>query len=117
MENKKITIADILLDILSQSQDKSVKIMAERIKTAIKTPEISELLNICIINAMGYKSTIKEYVVGAAVDGIINFVHSEIDSSNLSEDEKSKEKESYRWFAKELENVLKNRLKETKQLA
>ena len=117
MKDQKITIADIFLEILSHSQDEGTKTMAELIKAIIKTPEISELVNICVINAMGYKSIIKESVVDTAVDGIIDFVHSEIDSSNLLEEEKSKEKNSYKVFAKELKNLLKKRLKETKQLA
>ena len=40
MENREITLADIFLDILSESQDKGAKLMAERIKAAIKSPEI-----------------------------------------------------------------------------
>ncbi len=32
MENKKITLADIFLDILSKSKDEGAKLMAERIK-------------------------------------------------------------------------------------
>ena len=55
MENREITLADIFLDILSESQDKGAKLMAERIKAAIKSPEILELVNICVINALGYK--------------------------------------------------------------
>ena len=35
MENREITLADIFLDILSESQDKGAKLMAERIKSAI----------------------------------------------------------------------------------
>ena len=35
MENREITLADIFLDILSESQDKGAKLMAERIKAAI----------------------------------------------------------------------------------
>ena len=58
MENREITLADIFLDILSESQDKGAKLMAERIKAAIKSPEILELVNICVINALGYKSKI-----------------------------------------------------------
>ena len=55
MENREITLADIFLDILSESQDKGAKLMAERIKAAIKSPEILELVNICVINALGYR--------------------------------------------------------------
>ena len=32
MVDKKITLADIFLDILAKSQDKNTKLMAERIK-------------------------------------------------------------------------------------
>lgn len=116
MKKKKTTIADVFLDILSRSQDEGTKIMAERIKATIKAPEISELINICVINAMGYKSIIKESVVDIAIDGIIDFVHSEIDSSNLSKEERFKEKNSYKVFAKGLGSILKKRLIETKQL-
>jgi hypothetical protein len=45
MEKREITLADIFLDILSESQNKGTKLMAERIKAAIKSPEILELLN------------------------------------------------------------------------
>ena len=81
MENREITLADIFLDILSESQDKGAKLMAERIKAAIKSPEILELVNICVINALGYKSKISSKTVDNAIDSIVSFVHSEIDSS------------------------------------
>ncbi|WP_368343500.1 hypothetical protein, partial [Parabacteroides merdae] len=80
MENREITLADIFLDILSESQDKGAKLMAERIKAAIKSPEILELVNICVINALGYKSKISSKTVDNAIDSIVSFVHSEIDS-------------------------------------
>lgn len=66
--------------------------MAERIKAAIKSPEILELVNICVINALGYKSKISSKTVDNAIDSIVSFVHSEIDSSNLSDNDKEKEK-------------------------
>lgn len=73
--------------------------MAERIKAAIKSPEILELVNICVINALGYKSKISSKTVDNAIDSIVSFVHSEIDSSNLSDNDKEKEKNSYKHFA------------------
>ena len=85
MENREITLADIFLDVLSKSQDKGAKLMAERIKAAIKSPEILELVNICVINALGFKSKISSKTVDDAIDGIISFVHAEIDSSSLSD--------------------------------
>ena len=42
--------------------------MAERIKAAIKSPEILELVNICVINALGYKSKISSKTVDNAID-------------------------------------------------
>ena len=45
MENRAITLADIFIDVLSKSDDKGTKLAAERIKAAIKNPDISELLN------------------------------------------------------------------------
>ena len=50
MENREITLADIFLDVLSKSQDKGAKLMAERIKAAIKSPKNLKLVNICVIN-------------------------------------------------------------------
>lgn len=50
--------------------------MAERIKAAIKSPEILELVNICVINALGYKSKISSKTVDNAIDSIVSFVHS-----------------------------------------
>lgn len=37
------TLADVFLEILSQFQDKETKIMANRMKTAIKNREISNV--------------------------------------------------------------------------
>ena len=116
VENRKITLADIFLDILSESQDNGAKLMAERIKATIKSPEILELVNICVINALGYKSKISGKAVDDAIDGIISFVHSEIDSSNLSDDDKEKEKSSYKHFAKSLGKILKEKLQVEQQL-
>ena len=50
--------------------------MAERIKAAFKSPEILELVNICVINALGYKSKISSKTVDNAIDSIVSFVHS-----------------------------------------
>lgn len=116
MENRTITLADIFLDVLSKSDDKEMKLATERIKAAIKSPFISELLNICVVNALGFKATIKSKTVDNAVEGIISFVHSEIDCSNLSDSEKEREKESYKYFAKYLGNILKDHLRATNQL-
>ena len=116
MENRKITLADIFLDVLSKSDDKGTKLAAERIKAAIKSPEISELLNVCVVNALGYRTTIKSKTVDNAVDGIISFVHAEIDNSNLSDSERESEKESHKYFAKYLGDGLKDHLRATGQL-
>ncbi|MDE6561313.1 MAG: hypothetical protein K2K75_08040 [Muribaculaceae bacterium] len=114
MENRKITLADIFLDVLSISDDKGTKLADERIKAAIKSPDISELLNICVVNALGFRAKIKSKTVDNAVDGIINFVHAEIDNSNLSDSER--EKESHKYFAKYLGDGLKDHLRATGQL-
>lgn len=116
MENRKITLADIFLEVLSKSNDKGTKLAAERIKVAIKSPDISELLNICVVNALGYRAKIMSKTVDNAVDGIISFVHAEIDNSNLSDHEKEREKESHKYFAKYLGDILKDHLKATGQL-
>ena len=116
MEKREITLADIFLDVLSKSQDKGAKLMAERIKTAIKSPEILELVNICVINALGYKSRISSKTVDDAIDGIISFVHFEIDSSSLADDDKEKEKNSYKLFAKSLGKILKENSRVAQQL-
>lgn len=116
MENRKITLADIFLDILSKSKDEGTKLMAERIKAAIKSPQISELVNICVINALGYKSKISGKTVDDAIDGIISIVHSEIDSSHLSNNDKEREKALYTPYAKNLGELLKNCLNATQQL-
>lgn len=116
MENREITLADIFLDVLSKSQDKGAKQMAERIKAAVKSPEILELVNICVINALRFKSKISSKTVDDAIDGIISFVHAEIDSSSLSDDDKKKEKNSYKQFAKSLGKILKENLRAEQQL-
>ena len=116
MENRKITLADIFLDVLSKSDDKGTKLAAERIKAAIKSPEISELLNVCVVNALGYRTTIKSKTVDNAVDGIISFVHAEIECSNLSDENKKREKESHKSISKTLGEILKAHLQATGQL-
>lgn len=116
METKGITLVDIFLDILSESQDKGAKLMTERTKAAIKSPEILELVNICITNTLGYRFKISSKTVDDAIDGIISFVHSEIDCSSLSEDQKGTEKNSYKHFAKSLGEILKENLQARQQL-
>ena len=103
MENRKITLADIFLDVLSKSDDKETKLAAERIKTAIKSPDIWELLNICVVNALGFRAKIKSKTVYHAVDGIISFVHAEIESSNMSTEIKKGERTPKRLYTKLLE--------------
>ena len=116
MKNRKITLADIFLDILSESNDEGTKLMAERIKAAIKSPEILDLVNICVINALGYKYKISSKTVDDAIDGIISFVHSEIDSSSLSDEHKDIEKNSYKHFAQSLGEILKKNFRASQQL-
>ena len=90
--------------------------MAERIKAAIKSPKILELVNLCVINALGYKSKISSKTVDDAIDGIISFVHYEIDSSSLSNEHKDIEKNSYKHFAQSLGEILKKKLRASQQL-
>ena len=116
MENRKITLADIFLDVLSKSDDKETKLAAERIKTAIKSPDIWELLNICVVNALGFRAKIKSKTVDHAVDGIISFVHAEIESSNLSTENKERGKNSQKVICKALGEALKDQLRATEQL-
>ena len=116
MKNGEISLADIFLNILSESQDKGAKLMAERIKAAIKSPKIFELVNICVINALRYKSKISSKTVDDAIDGIISFVHSEIHISSLSDEHKDIEKNSYRHFAQSLGEILKKNLRASQQL-
>lgn len=116
MEKRDITLADIFFEILAKSRDQRTKFMAKQIKAAIKTPVISELVNICVINILGFKYKIREKVVDDAVDGIINLVQSNIDCSNLSDKDKELEKELYKHFAKGLGEALKENLRETQQL-
>lgn len=116
MKDKRITLADIFLEILSKTEHEGTRLMAERIKAAIKSPEISELVNVCVTNATGHKYRINIDTVNDAIDGIISFVHSEIDNSILSDDEKEREKASYTPYAKSLGELLKNCLRSTKQL-
>ena len=116
MENRKITLGDIFLDVLSKSDDEGTKLAAERIKAAIKSPDISELLNICVVNALGFRAKIKSKTVDNAIDGIISFVHAKIECSNLSAENKEREKESQKFISKALGGALKDHLKATGQL-
>lgn len=116
MGTQYITIGDLFLDILAKSQDNRTKYMAEQIKAAIKSPAISELFNICVINLLGFRYKIREKIVDDAVDGLINWEHSNIDCSNLSDKDKGLEKESYKHFAKGLGEAIKENLRETQQL-
>ncbi len=116
MGTQYITIGDLFLDILAKSHDNRTKYIAEQIKAAIKSPAISELFNICVINLLGFRYKIREKIVDDAVDGLINWEHSNIDCSNLSDKDKGLEKESYKYFAKGLGEALKGNLRETQQL-
>ena len=116
MKNRAITLADIFIDVLSKSDDKGTKLAAERIKAAIKSPDISELLNICVVNALGFKATIRSKIVDNAIDGIISFVHAEIECSNLSAENKERERESQKFISKALGEALKDHLRATGQL-
>ena len=77
MKSRKITLSEIFLDILSKSDDKGTKLAAERIKAAIKSPEISELLNemyvLSILWDLG--PTIKSKTVDNAVETMISPIY------------------------------------------
>ena len=57
--------------------------MAERIKAAIKSPEILELVNICVINALGYKSKISSKTVDAQLQKAVSRLKEMIASSQI----------------------------------
>lgn len=116
MENRTITLADIFLDVLSKSDDKATQLAAERIKAVMKTPDISELFNFYVVNALGFRATIQSETVDNAVDGIISSVHAEIDNSNLSDSEKEREKESHKIISRTLGEALKAHIRATGQL-
>ena len=82
----------------------------------MKAAAISDLMNMCVVNALGYKSKISSKTVDDAIDGIISFVHSEIDISSLSDEHKDIEKNSYRHFAQSLGEILKKNLRASQQL-
>lgn len=114
--DRKITLADIFLDVLSKSEDRRTQVLAERIKAAIKLPEILELVNVCVVNAMGMKCSISNKTVNRAVDGIIAHVHSEIDMENISDEEKIRNKADYKSFAECLRSIILENLNNSGQL-
>lgn len=109
-------LADIFLEILSQFQDEETKIMANRMKAAIKNRDISKLLNISIVNALGQKSTIKQEQIDKAIEGIISLRHSEIDKQQLFVLDKELQKFLYKCFATEMAKILKSHFSTTGQL-
>lgn len=109
-------LADIFLEILSQFQDEETKIIANRMKAAIKNREISKLLNISIVNALGQKSTIRQEQIDKAIEGIISLRHSEIDKQQLFDLDKELQKFLYKCFATEMAKILKSHFSTTGQL-
>lgn len=109
-------LADIFLEILSQFQDEETKIMANRMKAAIKNKDISKLLNISIVNALGQKSTIRQEQIDKAIEGIISLRHSEIDKQQLFDLDKELQKFLYKCFATEMAKILKSHFSTTGQL-
>ncbi|MCH5239329.1 MAG: hypothetical protein J1F38_03825 [Muribaculaceae bacterium] len=114
--NKRMNIADIFLDILTKSPDKGTQLMAERIKTAIKVPEILELLNIAVINEIGFKYTINRKTIDKAIDGIIEHINFDIDNCNLSKEDKKKEKEKAQLVIKLIKDKIIESLIRSNQL-
>ena len=110
------TLADIFLETLSQFQDQETKIMANRMKVAIKNREVSKLLNIVVVNALGHKSKIRTSQVDDAIEAIISLRHSEIDAQDFSDIDKEIQKLLYNYFATEMAKVLKQYLFLTDQL-
>lgn len=109
-------LADIFLEILSQFQDEETKIMANRMKASIKNKDISKLLNISIVNALGQKSTIRQEQIDKAIEGIISLRHSEIDKQQLFDLDKELQKFLYKCFATEMAKILKSHFSTTGQL-
>lgn len=109
-------LANIFLEILSQFQDEETKIMANRMKAAIKNRDISKLLNISIVNALGQKSTIRQEQINKAIEGIISLRHSEIDKQQLFDLDKEPQKFLYKCFATEMAKILKSHFSTTGQL-
>ena len=73
-------------------------------------------LLICVVNALGLRAEIKSKTVDHAIDGIISFVHAEIECSNLSAENKEREKESQKFISKALGESLKDHLRAIGQL-
>lgn len=85
-------------------------------KAAIKNREISKLLNISIVNALGQKSTIRQEQIDKAIEGIISLRHSEIDKQQLFDLDKELQKFLYKCFATEMAKILKSHFSTTGQL-
>lgn len=113
---KQTTLTDIFLEILSQNSNPDMQAAIAQIKITLKIPECAELFNITLINAIGYKCTIKKDTVGRAIDCLIDKNKLEIDKSDLNEAEKEQQKQNCESLCLLFKKWICKRLKDSGQL-
>ena len=88
---KNATMGSVFVEMLTGSNDMNNRFMAPDIDEIVTDEHCSEMFDILIINALGYKCPICESTIDSAISFIISKCHKEIKSSNYDDYEKSSE--------------------------
>ena len=104
---KNATMGSIFVEILSGSNNMNNRFMAPDINEIIKDEHCSEMFDIFVINAMGYKCPICESTIDSAINFIISKCHKEIDLSSYNDDEKNDERQQCSAFYNQAANDIK----------
>lgn len=88
---KNATMGSVFVEILTGSNDMNNRFMAPDIDEIVTNEHCSEMFDILVINAMGYKCPICESTIDSAMSFIINKCHKEIEASNYDDTEKNNE--------------------------
>lgn len=106
---KNTTMGSILVEMLVGSNNMNNRFMAPDIDEIIKNEHCSEMFDILVINAMGYKCPICESTIDSAMKFIITKCHNEIESSTYDDDEKNDERLHCSAFYSQAANDIKQR--------
>lgn len=104
---KNATMGSVFVEMLTGSNDMNNRFMAPDIDEIVTDVHCSEMFDILIINALGYKCPICESTIDSAISFIISKCHKEIKSSNYDDSEKSDECQQCSVFYIQAANDLK----------
>ena len=106
---KNVTMGSVFIEMLTGSNNMTNRFMAPDIDDIITDEHCSEMFDIFVINALGYKCPICESTIDSAINFIIDKCHNEIELSSYNDTEKIEERKQCSEFYSQAAQSIKHR--------